>query len=409
MNNSLPDVEHNTLSDYWVFALGLMIPLSIAALNVVAISGILFAFFSRIKTFQFRPQHAFFIAIVAVFFINEYAHDQLISRFGELLSTLFLFALVSQSDIFTNKSLHYLIIGLCLGLLVGFGIDQYLRPDYLLWAVSGIKYPNEAAYVAAVLAILLFTFKSPWKYAMIGLALLFIIMTESRSTFACLGIALVVYMLVQYHCRKMIMIGILLFLFVCIASIFLAFYTEHASLRDLMYAYPRIDLWVNGVHLTKMTHWLGSGETQFTVKELSDSPRLMGLILSYWNVTVLTNVANGVYSTIPFHSLFTHALVEHGILGYITLLILFVAPFVLYILSNTKKLTSDNVMSLAVGLAVWASFIVHCYFELGLYKPSAILIGMLAGAAGIFSPKAQKTKPQRPAPNPSHSSLSGPS
>jgi len=369
------------LYNRWLLFIGILIPISIAFLNTVILLGLLCLVFAYRKNMFFQRKYLFFILIPLFFFVQEAMQGQISSRFGSLLLLLFICIVIGQASKEPNNTLWHLNAGLLLGTFIGFAIEYVQNPHLSLWSTLGQGYPNEAAYISLVAFLLLFFIHSRWKYVLGFMLLFFIYMTESKSTFIGLGVAAIFYLLIRYQQKKAIAILISLPVLVGAAAIVYAASLSNQELTNLTVTIPRLDLWLHGVKIAESAHWLGIGEMQYSKDDFLHISEWLPSGHGYWHDTVLPLLhADNGYDRVPFHDLFVHALVEHGILGLIMLCITFLSPFLLYLYDKNPRKDKNY----AIGMAIWGTFCVHCVFELGLYEPSAILLGLIAGMTNIF-------------------------
>jgi len=372
-------------SDIWLFLLGFAIPISVALQNIIAFGGgaLILAFAIWNKQLHMNRWCYAILVISAFFFISEFIHDGSLSRTGNLLLVLLAFILVTQHIKPSLLSRRYLAVGLLVGLFIGLGIDEYRRPEYILWATCAAKYANEAGFLALITMFLAFFLATPLRWLSIAACFWFIIMTGAKSSLIAAACGLGIYILIKFsrsHSIKKLLLLIAGLLIIAIPStIYFSPDKVQVSVEQ-----PRIDLWVHGLKIAQHDHWLGRGEHQFSKAEIEGLSQWLPLGHGFFSSSVKgMSPIHGSYN-VPFHNLFMHALVEHGIAGLIVLLLLFALPFFIFF---ANPVTTQEV---AIGLAIWTAFCIHSFFELGLYNASAILIGLIAGLTGIFGSKRKE-------------------
>jgi len=373
------------ISDIWLALLGFAIPVSVALQNIIAFGGLTLIFVFAIWNRQLHLNRWCYaiLATSAFFFLSEFIHDGSLSRTGNLLLVMLAFVLAAQHIKVSLSSLQYLAVGLLIGLFVGLGIDEYRRPEYTLWATSAAKYANEAGFLALVTMFLTFFLATPWRWLSIAACLWFIDMTGAKASMIAAACGLGIFILIRYsnsHSMKKFLLVFSGLLVIAIpATIHFSNETIHLSTEQ-----PRIDLIEHGLKIAQHDHWLGRGEHQFSKAEIEDLHQWLPLGNGFFSSSVRgMSPIHGSYN-VPFHNLFMHALVEHGIAGLIVLLLFFALPFFIFF---SNPVATDEV---AIGLAIWTAFCIHSFFELGLYNASAILIGLVAGLTGIFGNKREQ-------------------
>jgi len=372
-------------SNIWLFLLGFAIPISVALQNIIAFGGgiLILAFAVWNRQLHVNRWCYAILVISAFFFISEFIHDGAQSRTGNLLLVLLAFVLVAQQIKPSLSSLQYLAVGLLIGLFIGLGIDEYRRPEYTLWATSAAKYANEAGFLALVTMFLAFPPARPWSWFSIAACAWFIDMTGAKSSIIGAACGLGIFILIKYSnshsIKKFLLVFTGLLVIAISATIHFSNETIHLSAEQ-----PRVDLIEHGLKIAQHDHWLGRGEHQFSKEELESLNQWLPLGHGFFSFAVKTmGPIHGSYN-VPFHNLFIHALVEHGIAGLVVLLLLFALPFFIFL---ANPVATDEV---AIGLAIWTAFWIHSFFELGLYNASAILIGLVAGLTGIFGSKRKE-------------------
>jgi len=370
---------------FWLFLLGLSIPISVALQNIIAFGGgaLILAFAIWNKQLHLNRWCYAILVISAFFFISEFIHDGAQSRTGNLLLVLLAFVLVAQQIKLSLSSYQYLAVGLLIGLFIGFGIDEYRRPEYVLWATCAAKYANEAGFLALITMFMAFFLDKPWRWLSIAACFWFIVMTGAKASLIAAACGLGMFILIKYsnsHSIKKLLLAFTGLLIIAIPSIiYFSGETIHLSAEQ-----PRIDLIEHGLKIAQHDHWLGRGEHQFSKAEIEGLSQWLPLGHGFFSLAVNEmSPIHGSYN-VPFHNLFMHALVEHGIAGLIVLLLLFALPFFIFF---ANPVTTQEV---AIGLAIWTAFCIHSFFELGLYNASAILIGLIAGLTGIFGSKRKE-------------------
>jgi len=384
-SSKLNPVQLKNISDIWLALLGFAIPVSVALQNIIAFGGggliLVFAIWN--KQLHVNRWCYAILAISVCFFISEFIHDGSFSRTGNLLLVLLAFVLVAQHIKPSLSSLQYLAVGLLIGLFIGLGIDAYRRPEYTLWATCAAKYANEAGFLALVTMFLAFFLGNPWRWFAIAACFWFMIMTGAKASLIAAACGLGVFILIKYYkshsIKKLLLMIIGLLIIAISATIYFSSDKVQISVEQ-----PRIDLWVHGLKIAQHDHWLGRGEHQFRKTEIENLSQWLPLGHGFFSTSV-TNMApiHGSYN-VPFHNLFMHALVEHGIAGLIVLMLFFALPFIIFL---PNPVAPEEV---ALGLAIWTAFCIHSFFELGLYNASAILIGLIAGLTGIFGSKRKE-------------------
>jgi hypothetical protein len=372
-------------SNIWLLLLGFAIPISVALQNIIAFGGgiLILAFAIWNRQLHLNRWCYAILATSAFFFLSEFVHDGSLSRTGNLLLVVLAFILVAQHIKLSLFSRRYLAVGLLIGLFIGLGIDEYRRPEYVLWATCAAKYANEAGFLALVTMFLAFFLATPWRWLSIAACFWFIIMTGAKSSLIAAACGLGIYILIKFsrsHSIKKLLLLIAGLLIIAIPStIYFSPDKVQVSVEQ-----PRIDLWVHGLKIAQHDHWLGRGEHQFSKAELEGLNQWLPLGHGFFSFAVKDmSPIHGSYN-VPFHNLFMHALVEHGIAGLIVLILFFALPFFIFL---ANPVVTDEV---AIGLAIWAAFCIHSFFELGLYNASAILMGLVAGLTGIFNSKREQ-------------------
>jgi len=372
-------------SNIWLFLLGFAIPISVALQNIIAFGGgiLILAFAVWNRQLHVNRWCYAILATIVFFFLSEFIHDGSLSRTGNLLLVLLAFILVAQHIKPSLLSRRYLAVGLLIGLFIGLGIDEYRRPEYTLWATSAAKYANEAGFLALVTMFLAFFLDKPWRWVAIASCFWFIVMTGAKSSLIATACGLGMFMLIKYknsHSIKKLLFAFTgLLIFAIPSTIYFSGETIHLSAEQ-----PRIDLIEHGLQIAQHDHWLGRGEHQFSKAEIEGLRQWLPLGHGFFASSVKgMSPIHGSYN-VPFHNLFMHALVEHGIAGLVVLLLLFALPFFIFL---ANPVATDEV---AIGLAIWTAFCIHSFFELGLYNASAILIGLVAGLTGIFGSKRKE-------------------
>jgi len=370
--------------DTWLLLLGFAIPVSVALQNIIAFGGcaLILGYAIWNRKLHLNRWHYTILAICTFFFISEFIHDSALSRTGNLLLIMAAFALAARHINVSESSFRYLATGLLFGLLIGFGIDAYRRPEYLLWATCAAKYANEAGFLGLITLFLAFSLKMPWRWLAIAACFWFIVMTGAKSSLFALAGGIGVLILVQYsatHSVKKILFGVGCLLIMAIpATIYFSGETIYLSVEQ-----PRIDLLFHGLNIAEHDHWLGRGEQQFSQAEIEGLHQWLPLGHGFFASSIQGMAPiHGSYN-VPFHNLFMHALVEHGLAGLMVLLLLFILPFIIFFTSPSHS------FEIAIGLAIWTAFCIHSFFELGLYNASAILMGLIAGLSGILNGKRE--------------------
>jgi len=227
---------------------------------------------------------------------------------------------------------------------------------------------------------LVFSLKTPWRWLAIAACFGFIVMTGSKSSLIGLASGVGILTLVQYsatHSVKRLLFGVggLVIIAIC-ASIYFSGDPIHLSVEQ-----PRIDLLSHGLKIAEHDNWLGRGEQQFSKQEIENLPQWLPLGHGFFAFSIQNMLPTHGSYNVPFHNLFMHALVEHGIAGLVALLLFFALPAIIFFTSPS------HTFEVAIGLAIWSAFCIHSFFELGLYNASAILMGLVAGLTGIFNNK----------------------
>jgi len=374
-----------TASNTWLLLLGFTIPVSVALQNIIAFGGCALILGYAIWNRQVHLNHWHYIilAISAFFFISGWVHDGALSRTGNLLLIMLAFILAARHIQVSESSFRYLAIGLLIGLLIGFGIDAYRRPEYPLWATCAAKYANEAGFLGLIALLLALSLKTPWRWLAIAACFGFIVMTGAKSSLFALAGGVGILTLVQYsatHSVKKLLFGVGGLLMLAIpATIYFSGDAIHLSVEQ-----PRIDLLSHGLKIAEHDNWLGRGEQQFSKQEIENLPQWLPLGHGFFASSIQGMAPiHGSYN-VPFHNLFMHALVEHGLAGLMVLLLLFILPFIIFFTSPSHS------FEIAIGLAIWTAFCIHSFFELGLYNASAILMGLVAGLSGILNDKREQ-------------------
>jgi len=370
----------------WLACLGFAIPISVAAQNIIAFGGGLVLYVSLNSQINFYVGKWIYpiLGIIVFFTISQFLHDHSLSRTSSLILILLLFSMLGQS-IQLNKKHALAILGMSLtiGLFIGFGIDAFRRPEYLLWATSGAKYANEAGFLALVTMFLAFFMDKPWRWFAIAACFWFIVMTGAKASLIAAACGAGIFILIKYSTshsiKKLLLITAGLLIIAIPSTIYFSPDKVQVSVEQ-----PRIDLWVHGLKIAQHDHWLGRGEHQFSKAEIEGLSQWLPLGHGFFSFAVNEmSPIHGSYN-VPFHNLFMHALVEHGIAGLIVLLLLFALPFFIFFANPVAT------QEVAIGLAIWTAFCIHSFFELGLYNASAILIGLIAGLTGIFGSKRKE-------------------
>jgi len=367
------------ICNIWLFLLAFAIPISVALQNIIAFGGglLILIFAAWNKKLHLKRWYYSILVVCLFFFISEFIHDSALSRTGSLLLVMLVFVLVAQHIKFTQSSFRYLAVGLLIGLTIGLGIDEYRRPEYPFWATSAAKYANEAGFLALISMFLAFFLDKPWRWLAMAACFWFIVMTGAKSSLIAAACGLGIFILIKYsgsHSIKKLLLVITGLLIIAIpATIYFSGETIHISAEQ-----PRIDLIEHGLKIAEHDHWLGRGEHQFSKDEIDNLNQWLPLGHGFFSFAVQGMSPIHHSYNVPFHNLFMHALVEHGIAGLIVLILFFALPFFTFV---SNPVASDEV---AIGLATWIAFCIHSFFELGLYNASAILIGLVAGLTGIF-------------------------
>ena len=381
ITNILNHPQH--ISNTWLALLVFFIPISIALQNLIAFTGVFVILLLTLwkRKLQFNRWYSIILSISLFFFISEFIHDGSISRTGSLILFMLIFIQIPQYITFNHNTLKWITAGMFSGLYIGLALDQYYRPEYPLWATYGAAYANEAAFLALTTMFLSFFLNKPWKWLSIAACLYFIVMTGAKSSIIGAVCGTAVFFLIKSgyaHSIKRFLLYVV-GIFIIATPIIIYFFGEtiHFSVQQ-----PRIDLAEHGLMIAKHDHWLGRGEQQFTKEEYDNIGQWMPLGNGLFHTYTQQHITpvQGIYN-FPFHNLFVHAVIEHGILGLIAITLLFLIPFIMFFL---HPVTTQEV---AIGLGIWTSFIIHSFFELGLYNSTAVLIGLLAGLTGIFIPK----------------------
>lgn len=366
----------------WLFLVGITIPISVAAQNIVAFTGgaLILGLLTASGRLKFSPIDYVLAIGIAAFYLIEWLHDGAASRIGGLLLIFFAFLKIGgwlrSQD---NQWSAPLMWGLITGIGIGFGIDFYRRPDYPLWATTGAKYANEASFIA--LTAIFLTLLRNWKLA-VALAvplLVFVVMTGARSTMLALVIGLSLYLFLRLRKRHAVMGTV-----ICTALAGMLFFlpASNSILSRITFNIDqaRLALWQHGWEIARNDHFLGRGEKQFTVREFEALRKQYPEAQGYWRKVLDRPMpAQGIIH-ISFHNQLVQLLVEHGLAGAILYGLFLLAPLILYF-PRRSGLDEANM----TGIGLWLAFVVHNMFELGLYNASAILMGLTAGMFGILT------------------------
>lgn len=367
----------------WLLILAIFVPISVAMQNVVAIGGGLFilarGFFS--KRLQFTILDGLFLAGVASLYLIEWMHDGSPSHLGGL--ALLFYFLVKVGENIRGQLPEWAIIvtiGLAVGMLVGFFIDVYRRPEYDLWATSGIKYANEAAFAAVVGFFFAFECaKKAIAFVAMSFFLLFVVMAGARASMLGLlgGVGLI------FSLKKNVRAVLALLVTIGIAGGILLL----GKLPDPIHSrvaleidQPRLDLWRHGWQLAVEDRFLGRGEEQFSSYQVETMRKRLSTEGGYW-ASLFKRASHHRSLNISFHNEIVQVLVEYGAVGAgLVMSLLFFPLLILFKRAKKKVLRSTHV----VGIGLWSAFIVHNMFELGFYNSSCILMGLAVGLFDLF-------------------------
>lgn len=358
----------------WLPLLGASLSLTIAVVNGLLTLAMLYLLV-RHRDFirkQIRlPYMQYILASSLLFQFIELIHDGfIISKAGKLL-LIFALALIAGRFI---KSLRvpyftYLFPSMVIGLITGTLVNQYLNPNYPLWATYSMTYANQAAGLAITIGLLGLTSKKWWVIVpSLTAMLLYTYMAGERATILALSGALLMLLVML---RKY---NILVALTVITLTLFPSSTIQQHYERNV-----RFDIWQHGILIAQQDFFLGRGEKhQFNQAELDlYKSYAKGAGLNYLQ-SVMPKEPTGQYNML-YHNQYVQYLVEYGILGLAAFLVFLLIPVITVWLQRSTEFSSITFTM------IWVAFAIHCAFETAFDNHSAIILGLLAGLMNPFS------------------------
>ena len=355
----------------WLALLGASLSLTIAIVNGLLALATLYLLV-RHRDFirkQIRlPYMQYILASSLLLQSIEFIHDGfIVSKAGKLL---FIFALALITGRFI-KSLKvpyfiYLFPAMVIGLIAGTLINQYVSPNYPLWATYSMTYANQAAGLAITIGLLGLSSKKWWIIVpSLAAMLLYTYMAGERAAILALAGALLALLLML---RKYHIVAVLAALTMITLALVPASTIQQHYERNV-----RFDIWQHGILIAQQDCFLGRGEKhQFNQAELDlYKSYAKGAGLSYLQ-RAMPKKPTEQYN-MPYHNQYIQYLVEYGILGLAAFLAFLLIPVI------TAWLQRPSEFSSIVFSMIWVAFAIHCVFETAFDNHSAIVLGLLMG------------------------------
>lgn len=361
----------------WIFLLGASLSLSIAVANIFMVIAILYLFIKHptlIKKQFNSPIIKALVVIALLLQAIEIMHD---GWFIAKASKVFLtFTITYMLGSFLQQRhipwLLWLLSGLILGLAIGTPLNQYLNPEYPLWATYSMTYANQAAGFALTVGLLSIASKKWWVIVpTLILVIYYIYMAGERSAILALASSMIVLLIVLRKYKLLMTLGII--------TTAIAITYSHGSIKNEYDQNVRFDIWQYGYQIALKDNFLGRGEYQDLKQEDLDLYKSFatGNGKAYLK-DVLPHHPEPSYK-ISFHNQVVQFLVEYGMIGSLIFLCFLVIP----IISAWKTdVLSHEQITFAI---IWSAFATHCIFETAFDAHTAIILGLLAGLMGSLN------------------------
>lgn len=351
--------------------IGASLSLSLAVANILVALGFIYLLVKHtaLITNQLNTPLIKYIFLTALLLqAIEVIHDGwFLAKASKVFITFFITLMLGHVLRQLNvRWLPYLFSGLILGLIIGTSLNQYLNPEYPLWATYSMTYANQAAGFVLTVGLLSIASKKWWVILPSLLAMAYYMyMTGERAAIPVLALSIIALLIVLRKYKLLLTLS-----FISVAALW---FHSYESIQSQYSQNVRFDIWQHGLLIAQKDHFIGRGEHhEFNQEELN-------LYQSY----ATTNGKDYLKHVLPehpdpfykmsYHNQFIQFLVEYGLIGVGIFIVFLITPLIQA--WKTHAIKHEQI----TFVILWTAFAGHCIFETSFDAHSAIILGLLAG------------------------------
>ena len=360
----------------WISLLGASLSLSLAISNLLIMLALVYLLVTQRPLVQASlklPYIKVLLCIALIFQSIEFIHDGWVLAKASKVFLLFgiSFIIGHCIDKLNINYLHWLLLGLVFGIIIGTTLNHYMNPTYSLWATYSMTYANQASGFVITVGLLSIATKQ-WRIyiPLICLSLYYLYMTGERAALLALGFSILTALIISHRYKSILSLLLI--------SISTSWLYSHQNIQSQYDDNVRFDIWEHGLLLAQKDLFLGRGEHhELNQDELNlYKTYATGAGKAYLQGVTPKQVTPS-YNTL-YHNQFIQYLVEYGLLGSLIFLIFLISPIV-----KAWKMHQLNHQHIALSM-IFGAFLVHCIFETAFDAHSAITLGLIAGLMRIF-------------------------